>query len=155
MKKIILCSFHLFFVILTLIICCPKETPPEGAEVQVTESVVAAAPPGGQKDESRDSTETCGVPLRQNSEVESIVPSRQNSEVETCGAPLRQNSEVEDIPLDRLVINPNRKFRCQYCKKWFGTMPQVRVIIHLFEFKQSFTFVWTCCEMCKFSNLHG
>ena len=44
---------------------------------------------------------------------------------QSSGLPLRQNSEVEDIPMDRLVVNPNRKFRCQYCKKWFGTMAQV------------------------------
>ena len=44
---------------------------------------------------------------------------------QSAGVPSRQNSEVEDIPLDRLVINPNRKFRCQYCKKWFSTMAQV------------------------------
>ena len=53
--------------------------------------------------------------------------SRDGSEVDrqSAGVPSRQNSEVEDIPLDRLVINPNRKFRCQYCKKWFSTMAQV------------------------------
>ena len=84
----------------------------EGPLHAVTETVPVLprpAPPGGNKDdgESRDGSE---------------------GDRQSAGVPSRQNSEVEDIPLDRLVINPNRKFRCQYCKKWFSTMAQVNKI---------------------------
>ncbi len=40
---------------------------------------------------------------------------------------LGPTAEVEEIPVERLVINPNRKFRCQYCKKWFPTMALVSI----------------------------
>ncbi len=43
-------------------------------------------------------------------------------EEEAAGEP----GEAEEIPADQLIINPNRRFRCQYCKKWFPTMSQVR-----------------------------